>query len=92
MIRQSGYADRRLRDYELDHLVPLGLGGAPADPRNLWLEPRHPADGWDADRKHELEAELSRLVCAGKLSLADAQHAIATDWIAAYRRYVAGTE
>jgi hypothetical protein len=24
--------------FELDHLVPLELGGAPSDPRNLWPE------------------------------------------------------
>lgn len=26
--------------YELDHLIPLELGGAPSDPANLWPEPR----------------------------------------------------
>lgn len=84
LIRAYGYADRRLGHYELDHLVPLELGGAPADPRNLWPEPRDSADGWTADRKDELEFALNRLVCAGRLSLGDAQQAIATDWIAAY--------
>jgi hypothetical protein len=39
-IREFGYADGKLGDYEEDHLVPLGLGGAPYDPRNLWPEPR----------------------------------------------------
>lgn len=84
------YADRRLRSYEEDHLVPLDLGGSPDDPRNLWPEPRQ-ADGWcGADRKDELEAELARQVCAGRVPLAEAQREIATDWIAAYRRYVEG--
>jgi len=49
-----GYHDRRLSHYEEDHLIPLGLGGAPSDPRNLWPEPRTPPDGWGADRKDEL--------------------------------------
>jgi hypothetical protein len=44
--------------------------------------------GWGADRKDELEWVLNRLVCAGRLPLHEAQRAIATDWIAAYRRYV----
>ncbi len=35
-LRASGYADQHMRDYEEDHLIPLELGGAPADPRNLW--------------------------------------------------------
>ena len=87
-IREYGYADRRLGHYEADHLVPLALGGSPTDPRNLWPEPRRSDDGWDADRKDELEYALNRLVCAGRLPLSEAQRAIATDWIAAYRRYV----
>jgi hypothetical protein len=89
-IREYGYADRRLRSYEEDHLIPLDLGGSPDDPRNLWPEPRQAADGWDADRKDKLEAALARLVCEHRVPLGEAQRAIATDWIAAYRRFVAG--
>ena len=32
--------------------------------------------------------KLCRLVCEGKVALAEAQREIATDWIAAYRKYV----
>ena len=85
---RAWYHAGRLRDYEEDHLIPLNLGGAPDNARNLWPEPRHPADGWDADLKDELEARLNELVCSGQLDLAAAQHAIATDWIEAWRRYV----
>jgi len=46
-IRTFGYHDRRLSQYEEDHLIPLGLGGAPSDPRNLWPEPRISPDGWE---------------------------------------------
>lgn len=87
-IRELGYADRRMSAYEEDHLVPLELGGSPDDERNLWPEPRVSADGWDADRKDEVEFALNRLVCANQMSLIDAQRAIATNWIAAYRRFV----
>ncbi len=38
--------------------------------------------------KDRLELRLLDLVCQGKLPLAEAQHAITTDWIAAYRTYV----
>lgn len=89
-MRQFGYADRRMSDYEEDHLIPLALGGAPYDPRNLWPEPRVSADGWSADLKDELEAVLARLVCSGRVPLSEAQQAIATNWIDAYNRYVAG--
>ena len=89
-MREYGYFGRRLGDFEEDHLVPLDLGGAPDDPRNLWPEPRDTADGWNADRKDELEAMLARLVCERRVPLAEAQAAIASNWIAAYRRYVTG--
>ena len=82
------YHGGRLRDFEEDHLIPLNLGGAPNDVRNLWPEPRHSADGWTADVKNELEAELQHRVCTGQLDLATARHAIATDWIEAWRQYV----
>jgi len=87
-IASFGYKDQRLSHYEEDHLIPLGLGGAPSDPRNLWPEPRIPRDGWGADRKDELEFVLNQLVCSRRLPLREAQRAIATNWIAAYLQYV----
>jgi hypothetical protein len=38
--------------------------------------------------KHRPEDRLHAMVCAGKVSLKEAQRAIAEDWIAAYQRYV----
>ena len=72
--------------------MALELGGAIPDPRNLRPEPRESPDGGTADRKDELKSELNDLVCAGRLPLAEAQGAIATDWIAAYRRFLPGQE
>ncbi|MGH8261112.1 MAG: hypothetical protein ACREUG_15630, partial [Steroidobacteraceae bacterium] len=87
-IRAYRYTDRRLRDYEEDHLVSLEIGGSPSDPRNLWPEPRHVVGGWGSQTKDRLENRLHRAVCQGRLPLAAAQRAIAHDWIAAYRRYI----
>ncbi|MGC2279702.1 MAG: hypothetical protein WA603_06770, partial [Candidatus Acidiferrales bacterium] len=42
---------------------------------------------WNAHRKDALEEYLHQLVCAGKLDLPTAQHDIATNWIAAYKKY-----
>jgi hypothetical protein len=86
LMRESGL--REARAFELDHLIPLELGGAPRDARNLWLQPRW--GQWSADRKDELENVLHRLVCRRKdpLPLDQAQQAIAHDWISAYRRFV----
>ncbi len=72
-----------LHDYEYDHLVPLELGGARNDARNLWPEP-----GASPNAKDALEDRLNTMVCAGQLGLTAAQRAIATDWVAAYRQYV----
>jgi hypothetical protein len=74
--------------YEYDHFVPLELGGASNDSRNLWPEPDYAgANGFYRNPKDELENALKRLVCDGRMSLARAQRAIAGNWVSAYRRY-----
>jgi len=72
-------------DYELDYLITPELGGSD-DRRNLWPE-RYSSDVWNARVKDELERLLPNLVCAGTLPLATAQRDMATDWIAAYKKY-----
>jgi hypothetical protein len=78
----------RASAYEYDHLVPLELGGAVNDPRNLWPEPDYsdPAPFYLNPKDH-LEYALRRLVCDGAMPLAQAQEEIAGNWVAAYRRY-----
>jgi hypothetical protein len=66
--------------YEYDHFVPLELGGATNDPRNLWSEP-----GATPNPKDGVENELRREVCAGRLRLAQAQRAIVTNWVSLAR-------
>ena len=74
--------------YEYDHLVPLELGGAVNDPRNLWPEPDYPSRaGFYLNPKDHLERALNRLVCRGQMTLARAQLVIARDWVSAYREY-----
>ena len=89
-----GYADTNLADYEEDHLISLEIGGAPADPANLWPEPYTVslADGTPvgARVKDQIENKLHDLVCSRSMTLATAQRLIATDWIAAWRTYVVG--
>lgn len=87
-IRQYGYSDWRLRDYEEDHLISLALGGSPTNPHNLWPEPHHVIGGWGSYTKDRLEDRLHSLVCHGRVPLAQAQRDIATDWIAAFKRYI----
>ncbi|MEN3343249.1 MAG: hypothetical protein V7644_2653 [Actinomycetota bacterium] len=54
--------------YQEDHLISLELGGHPTDARNLWPEPYPRA--LDVD---QIENDLNQQVCAGSLSLRDAQ-------------------
>ena len=70
--------------YELDHLIPLELGGAST--ANLWPEPLAGSRG--AHRKDELENALRRQVCSGAVTLAVAQLAIAANWEDAYQTFV----
>ncbi|HEY2434960.1 MAG TPA: zf-HC2 domain-containing protein [Vicinamibacterales bacterium] len=72
-------------EYELDYLITPELGGLP-DARNLWPE-RYASGVWNARVKDDLERLLPRLVCDGSVDLARAQHEIAADWIAAYKKY-----
>lgn len=87
-MKQYGYGGRDPRDFEEDHLVPLCAGGASQDPGNLWPQPRAGVE-WNADKKDTLEAKVCRLVCDGKVPLQEVQHDVATNWIAAYQKYVA---
>ena len=68
--------------YEEDHLIPLELGGAPADPLNLWPQPRAGSPG--AADKDRFENYLHAEVCALRKPLSDAQVEIATDWVSAW--------
>jgi hypothetical protein len=71
--------------HEVDHLISLELGGSNAI-RNLWPEPY--VGRWGARTKDVLENRLHDLVCEGRLALRSAQRQEASDWVAAYRRYV----
>jgi hypothetical protein len=75
-----------LGNYEEDHLISLELGGNPTDPKNLWPQPYA---GQNSHKKDALETKLKTLVCTGKIKLAVAQKAIASNWVNAYKTYVA---
>ena len=84
-IREYAYADSSLKDYEEDHFIPLELGGNPTDPRNLWPEPFETSipDG-GAHAKDQVENYLHVEVCAGTLTLEQAQKEITEDWYRVY--------
>jgi hypothetical protein len=72
--------------YEIDHLVSRELGGCDAA-ANLWPQPYTGA--WNAHLKDRVENRLHVEVCAGRLSLSQAQREIVTDWRVPWRRYFA---
>jgi hypothetical protein len=74
------------RDYEVDHLTPLELGGS-NDVRNLWPEPYQAATG--ARAKDEVENALHALVCDHRSALIVAQLLIANDWTTAVQTITA---
>jgi hypothetical protein len=84
-IREYGYSDFSRKDYEEDHFIPLELGGNPTDPRNLWPEPFETSipDG-GAHYKDKVENYLHAEVCAGSLTLQQAQQEITQDWYRVY--------
>jgi hypothetical protein len=69
---------------ELDHLISRELGGAD-DVRNLWPQSR--SGPWNSKMKDRLENRLHREVCAGRITLEDAQRGEIQDWTAQYREY-----
>lgn len=77
--------------YEYDHDVPLELGGAVNDPRNLWPEPDYATrSGFYLNPKDRLENALKRMVCRSAMTLAQAQRVIASNWVATYNQLSVG--
>ena len=74
-IREYGYSDTNVKDYEEDHFIPLELGGSPTDPKNLW-----PERGPSPNPKDSVEGKLKRLVCSNKITLEEARQKIRADW------------
>lgn len=79
-----GIAHHKPGAFEVDHLVSLELGGS-NDQANLW--PQSYSGRNNAHDKDRLENRLHALVCKGQVPLAEAQRAIAIDWIAALKKY-----
>lgn len=78
----AGFFKRAL---EIDHIVPLRLGGS-NDIANLFPEEYAFANHVPGYRvKDKLDTRLHALVCAGRIRLRVAQRRIAADWEALYR-------
>jgi len=73
-------------EFEVDHLISLELGGSNSI-KNLWPESfvTHPLN---AHVKDQLENKLHQLICSNQVPVAQAQQEIATNWVAAYEKYI----
>jgi len=85
LLRQRNLDWSHAHEFELDHIVPLELGGHPRDLKNLQLQ------AWDGPRgahvKDHLENKLHCMVCAGQIPLAKAQREIYKNWEATAAKY-----
>lgn len=86
VYREYGITSHAPGSFEVDHLISLELGGS-NDVKNLWAE-SYLSQPFNAHIKDKLENKLHALVCSGRISIEEAQHEIATDWIGAYRKWV----
>jgi hypothetical protein len=86
---EYGITSHKPREYEIDHLKSLEIGGSNAK-KNLWPQ-AYNTQPYNAHVKDRLENKLHKMVCDGVIDLKTAQREIATDWIAAYRKNV-GTD
>jgi hypothetical protein len=86
VFRRYGLIKRVNESWEVDHLVALELGGSNSI-LNLW-----PQAGFTTPLnfkiKDRLENALHDLVCAGQLSLQEAQKSMATNWAKAYKEFL----
>jgi hypothetical protein len=84
-VAYPAYRTPRSERTELDHLVPLELGGS-NDATNLW--PEYPPT---PNPKDKVEDALNAAVCEGRVSLTAAQDAIAADWLTAEKKLGLGS-
>ncbi|QEC48488.1 hypothetical protein FSW04_13540 [Baekduia soli] len=82
---EYGIGRHRASTYEIDHLVPLELGGSNSI-ANLFPEAASPAPGYH--EKDRVEDRAHARVCGGARTLRSTQRSIAEDWTVLYRAYV----
>jgi len=76
------YGEPSTRTTEYDHLLSLEIGGTNAT-SNLWPEPNSTDSKGVNNPKDKVENQLHDAICAHRISLGDAQKAMATDWTTA---------
>lgn len=82
--------------FEVDHFISLENGGL-NDIANLWPQFYFPigndplkTECWGAREKDKVETALHRWLCQGKITLAQDQQILRTDWVDCYKTLKAG--
>ncbi|HXS60495.1 MAG TPA: hypothetical protein VN703_06755 [Candidatus Sulfopaludibacter sp.] len=83
LMHSYGFTDSRT-NYELDHLIPLEVGGNPRSVTNLWPEPGY--GQYNFHVKDKFENYLHNAVCEGSMRLDEAQKEIATNWVGNWKK------
>ncbi len=86
VYKTYGITRREPGEYEIDHIISLELGGSNSI-RNLYPE-SYKTQPLNAHVKDKLENRLHALACSGKITFQEAQKAIASNWTAAYLKYL----
>jgi hypothetical protein len=86
VYRAYGILSHKPKEYEIDHLISLELGGSNSM-KNLWPQ-SFVTQPLNAKVKDKLENALHELVCSRKLDIKEAQQAIAQNWTEAYVKYI----
>ena len=76
-----GVVSRTTGEYEMDHIIPLELGGS-NDVKNLFPQPAEPRLGFH--EKDRVENWLHDQVCNHGMPIKQAQEVIARNWTEAY--------
>lgn len=85
--KRDGYCNSE-EGCEVDHACALTLG-CNNSIHNLWIQPYDPERKWNAHVKDQLEVKMHKMICKENADIPTLQREIATDWISAYKKYVA---
>ena len=77
-LKEAGISKTEIKQYELDHIIPLSSGGHPFDNSNLALQPWNGPTG--ARAKDKLELRVNHKLCNNKITLKEAQLCFFDDW------------
>ena len=82
VYQEYGIFQHKPREYEIDHLISLELGGS-NDIKNLWPQ-SYVTQPWNARVKDKLENKLHSMICDDQITVEEAQKLISGNWIDSY--------